>query len=342
MSHYLSLRYIDDESYEFFEGLNHKVHRNSKILQEERIPCKTAQDIDFNIKNIIEEEFVAGKTAILLSGGIDSAILASYLPEGTKAYTMHCVADGAINETAQAKKYCDYYNLDHSIVDISWEDFEKYTPEIIKDANVPVHSIEILLHKAILQAKADGIEYLVVGDSADSTFGGFSKLLSKDWTLFEFMENFVYTKPEKVLKNPVSMIDIYKKYCNGDFFNTQEYIKDEYAKESLTSYLHAFEFGNIDYIAPYTYLKMAEPLDLDKVRSGESKYLLRELFKLKYPHLDIPEKIPMPRATEQWFKDWEGPKREEFLPNCVSGLTGDQKWQVYCLELFLNIFDKGE
>lgn len=38
----------------------------------------------------------------------------------------------------------------------------------------------------------------------------------------------------------------------------------------------------------------------------------------------------------EWFKDWAGPTREEFLPNSTAKLTGDQKWLLWCLEKFLN------
>lgn len=38
----------------------------------------------------------------------------------------------------------------------------------------------------------------------------------------------------------------------------------------------------------------------------------------------------------EWLSKWKGPTREEFLPNCQYGLTGDQKWLVYALELFMN------
>lgn len=48
----------------------------------------------------------------------------------------------------------------------------------------------------------------------------------------------------------------------------------------------------------------------------------------------------MPRATNEWFKNWEGPKRPEFLENCIGPLTGDQRWQVWCLEKYLNMLNE--
>ena len=69
------------------------------------------------------------------------------------------------------------------------------------------------------------------------------------------------------------------------------------------------------------------------------KYLVREIFRRLYPNFVIPPKTPMPRPMNEWLKDWEGPKREEFWPHCTEGMTGDQKWLVWCLEKFLDMCD---
>ena len=69
---------------------------------------------------------------------------------------------------------------------------------------------------------------------------------------------------------------------------------------------------------------------------------IRELFEKLYPDFSVPKKIPMPRAVGQWLKNWNGPTREEFKENCIENLDGNQKWQVYCLEYFLNLIDENE
>ena len=49
----------------------------------------------------------------------------------------------------------------------------------------------------------------------------------------------------------------------------------------------------------------------------------------------------MPRPVEVIFKDWKGPTRPEFKKDIPIGtLTGNQKWQLWCAELFLDIYDK--
>ena len=89
-------------------------------------------------------------------------------------------------------------------------------------------------------------------------------------------------------------------------------------------------------------MKMNIPIDLERIRNGESKYLIRELFAKRYHNAKPAVKLPMPRGVGQWLANWKGPVRDEFIPGCVEGLKGDQKWQLYCLEQFLNLLDSGE
>lgn len=86
---------------------------------------------------------------------------------------------------------------------------------------------------------------------------------------------------------------------------------------------------------------MAEPLDLYRVRNGEPKYLIRELMHSKYPEIPVPNKVPMPRPVDEYFKSWKGPTRLEFKKNLdMRCFTGNQKWQLYCLESFLNMCEQ--
>lgn len=256
-----------------------------------------------------------------------------------KLLRSNVIANGAIDETERARSYCEKFGLEHEIVEMHWNDFEKLTPEILKADGVPFHSIEVQLLKAARIAKSQGIGKFLIGNSADPVFGGMDKLLSKDWTFCEFGERYNFSDPAKILRNHVEVSDIYEPYrLSNDKIDFQKFMLDVYAVESETSYMHAFKIAGVEYLDPYSFMYMKEPLDLHRVRKGMSKYLVRELFKKRFGY-DAPEKIPMPRAMNEWLKDWAGPTRDEFLPHCVNGLTGDQKWQVWCLEKFFDMWE---
>ena len=105
MSSYLAFRYIEKEDVDFFEGLHHK--NMQPIPESERTPVHTADDIDREIQKQMDQ-FSGLKKGILLSGGMDSAIVASYL-SGSDAYTFRFL-DGEFQteELARAEYYADY------------------------------------------------------------------------------------------------------------------------------------------------------------------------------------------------------------------------------------------
>lgn len=337
MSSYLAFRYIEDDNKEFYNNFKHS---NIKpIPDEERILVKTVEDIDVEIAKQMEQ-YNCKKKGILLSGGMDSAIIASYL-RGADAYTFRFMGgDFQREELARAEYYAKYYGLTLHYVDIDWNTVDLYLDTAMKAKCAPVHSIEPQILQAALQAKEDGIEIMFVGESSDLIFGGMDGLLAKDWDFDEFMNRYIFTKPEDVLEEPQSMQYLFERYRDGEKIDFLKFMDDVFSIESSSSYLNAFTVAEMPYCDPYAKLKMADKLDLYRVRNGESKYLIRGLMAKKYPDISVPDKVPMPRPVDIYFKNWEGPTRSEFKKNLnMSLFNGNQKWQMYCLERFLNIFD---
>ena len=181
---------------------------------------------------------------------------------------------------------------------------------------------------------------MVIGDAADYVFGGMDKLYSKDWEYDDFKRRYTYINPKDVLIDPVDMDFAFKKYKIGNNIDFVSLMHNYTDVESYASYENAFHTAGMNYVDPYENMKLGRPLDLIRIRNGESKYLIRELFKSKYPEIPVPEKIPMPRPVDYYFKDWEGPERPEFKKNLdMSKFSGNQKWQLWCLERFLNMID---
>ena len=341
MSSFLTFRYVDNNDIIFKEGLEHELFLEEKY--DNKYDIVDYKDVENALQDIINKE-VDGSTAIFLSGGIDSAIVASFLKPGTKAYTFKCIADGAKDETIFSKKYAEKYGLDLEIIEVTWEDYLKYTPALMKNQNMPIHSIGPQIYKALLRAKEEGINKIITGFGADDLFGGLDKILSKDRTLQEFIDWYTHVDPKKVLKNSVSMEKTFKKYVKPDGIVDAEKVIHEgvLGEEGDTSFINPFKLANMKRIATYTRMNLVNKLDINRIRNGEPKYLLRQVFKDRYPEFDIPNKVPLPRAVDQWLCNWKGPTRNEFKENCITGFNGDQKWLLYSLELFLNINDIDE
>lgn len=316
-------------------------HPQQMKIDFEREGIHSSTELFEVLEKRVEQATHDGKAALALSGGIDSAILARLMPKGSVAYTFKCIVPGVevVDESKTAALYAKECGLDHRIVEIYWEDFEKYVPLLMKNKGAPIHSIEVQIYKAALQAKRDGFQRVIYGESADCIFGGLSNLLSRDWTVGDFIERYSFVLPYKVLREFEIITEPFTRHEKNGYIDVHEFLSTEFLPESLGSYVNASNTADIEFVAPYSRAFMDMPLDYKRVREGENKYLIREIFNRLYPDFKIPPKTPMPRPTNEWLKNWTGPKRQEFWPHCTDNMSGDQKWLVFCLEWFLNLME---
>ena len=334
MNSFLQFRFVFNENKIFKEGLEpNYVKPNPKYKIKNKAEMEQAIE-DYFSKNVDD------KTALMLSSGIDSALLANYMPKGGKAFTLKCLASKpTTDETPEAKKIADFNGLEHEIVEVTWEDYEKYCDTLLKHKRAPFHSIEVQIYKAALRAKEQGYTKLLFGESADCIFGGLDGLLSKDWDFNEFVERYNYVPTKKVLKDANYVLEPYEDCRIGNKADAYKFISTYLYWEAVNSYTNACNAAGIEFLSPFKEMILDTPIDLKRIRNGESKYLIRELFREKYPDFKMNPKIPMPRPMELWLENWSGPKRKEFLPDCIKDLKGDAKWLVFILEKFLNTFN---
>ncbi|MCD8378587.1 MAG: asparagine synthase C-terminal domain-containing protein [Candidatus Gastranaerophilales bacterium] len=314
------------------------------LKDEGTIPVKTSQDLDNTIKIIFNKINKDEKLGIMLSGGIDSAILASYMPEGSIAYTMKSIAENSVNEVERAKRYAKKCNLDLRVVEITWEDMNRISKILMKKSKMPHHSIQPMIYRICEEAHKDGIKTVLCGENADLKFGGFDGLLSKDWSLEDFIERYTFLCPDKILKNPVDDFSEFEKARTDCSIDVHKFLNDHYVKMALHDYILPFKLNNMNIVMPYAYTYLDAPLDLKRVRNGENKYIVRELYNKIYPDIEPEKKLPMPRAVGIWLKDYQlsSAHKDIFKDEDISEYKPDQKWQLYILEMFLDMLENGE
>lgn len=337
MSSFLMLRTISDHSRTFREGIVPRFFEENG----DRTPVKDSFELETILRAEVEKACADGRAALALSGGIDSAILARFMPKGSTAYTFKCVVPGkeVTDETPAAARYARECGLVHRVVEIAWEDMESLAPLLMAHKGAPIHSIEVQICKAAQQAVRDGFTTLIFGESADTNFGGQDGLLSRDWTIPQYMERFACLMPYKALRESEIIAEPFERYSRGGMIDAHEFNRHAYYVESMGSYTNATRCAGAELCAPYSKTFLAVPLDYARIRSGDAKYLVREVFRRLYPGWEIPQKTPMPRPMNEWLRDWKGPERAEFWPRCAEGLTGDQKWLVWALEKYLELID---
>jgi len=334
-SSFLIFRHIIDRNKTFKSGIIPSF--NQPLPPYYLVQSKT--DLEEAIRDYISGIDLS-KTALMLSGGMDSAILAKYMPKGTKAYTFRSNIPGTTDESPFAVEYANMNDLDHEVIDIDWQDFLDTAPRLMRRNGSPIHSITPQIYKAARIAKEAGYEILLFGENADAVFGGLDGLLSQKRNLEEFIARYSYVRPEKVLKNCIDMQGPFEEFLDKDgFIDAHAFIGKHFMNESTQSYVVACEEAGIQFASPYNKMRHYD-LDLDRVKSGESKYLIRELFVDLYNGQKPRKKTPMPRAVDKYLEEWKGPNHPEFKDGIdISQFSGDQKWMIYVLEWFLNMIE---
>lgn len=337
MSSFLAFRYVVNPEMIFEGGVEHIEF--TPISESKKTSCKTIEDIDECIRKCLDGVDLTD-AGILLSGGIDSGILASYMPKGTPAYTVSNPNPAAVAEVERAAKVCRKFGLEHHIIDVTWKEYDDCMDELMRHDGCPVFANEPQVYIVAERMKKDGVHTIIYGDNADMAFGGMDRMLSRDWSFDEWVNRYTFVDPKDVLVSPIDMNDVYETYRVGDNgIDFIKFISEIFAMSSSGAYINAFDYIGMQYVDPYAYMKMAEPLDLNRVRAGDSKYMLRELYREKFPGWEVPEKIAMARAMDVWLKNWKGPIRKEFKRDCMEKMTGEQKFMIYSLERFLNLMD---
>ena len=337
MCSYLMYRYVYDKDLSFTES---KPCRQVD-LNFSRLPVKDKESLYAALKHYVDEACSDGKAALALSGGIDSAILARLVPKGTKAYTFRCVVPGVqvTDETQSANQWAVMNELDHEIIDIKWEDIVPAADKCMLHKGAPIHSIEAQIYIAAKKAASEGKTKFILGENADIIYGGMNGLLAKDWLYNEFVDRYTYVMPYRVLRNPSMPLEPFIEFERDGHIDGHDFINKYFRQEALGTYTNACNTAGISFVGPYSLTYLDAPIDYKRIRSGDTKYIIRELFRELYPGIDLPAKIPMPRPVNEWFAKWDGPKRPEFVPHCTDNMSGDQKWMVWCLERYLNMIE---
>ena len=333
---YLMYRYVYDDSYSFCKDYNIK-NVNINYYRE---PISNSKELKEFIKDKIQDITYKNKAALALSGGIDSIILASFMPKGSTCYTFKCIVPGkkVIDESKRAGYYAKKFDLKHKVIEITFEDVKNSLKNLMQHKGAPIHSIECQIYKAAKVAKNDGFNTLIFGESADIIYGGMNKLLAYDWDYEKFIERYCYILPYKILRDPELLVKPFIEFENKGKIDAYKFINKYFLQESLGSYINSCSCAGIEFYSPYSLTYLKNKIDYDRIRSGDTKYIVREVYRDIFPNEEIPEKIPMPRPVDEWFQNWGGPTHKSFINN-INNLTGDQKWMVWCLEEFLNMLD---
>lgn len=138
--------------------------------------------------------------AVLLSGGIDSALIAAEAAKhhpGIKAYSLG-FADASFDETDKAKQIAKTLGLPHQIIKFE-ENWQEALREYAIDVSDPIADSSILATRLLCREVAKQHKVVLSGDGADELFGGY------ELYRFEAMKT-RYGALFKLLRGPLSLL----------------------------------------------------------------------------------------------------------------------------------------
>ena len=116
---------------------------------------------------------------ILLSGGIDSALVANVasknLPYKLKAFTVGFDSSYSVNELELAHKTARYFGLDHKIVRINSNDFFDIFHKCSAIVEEPLATTSFIPMYYLSKLSSKDVKVVLTGQGADESLGGYSR-----------------------------------------------------------------------------------------------------------------------------------------------------------------------
>jgi asparagine synthase (glutamine-hydrolysing) len=150
---------------------------NNKISEDEAL-----EQYDYLLRKAVKRQLMSDvPISLLLSGGVDSALLAKIAKEESSGdihtYTAGYVdANNNINELDDAEISAKYIGLKNTKVILDENEFLKELPELINYVEEPVGSQSIFpIHFLSKQINKDGFKVALTGQGVDEPWGGYNR-----------------------------------------------------------------------------------------------------------------------------------------------------------------------
>lgn len=286
------------------------------------------------LRAVIQREIAkAERPALMLSGGMDSAIMVPFMPKKSVAYTF-THPQITKDEVSIARDYTEQFGLVHKVIQLDVDQYFDVMPLLMKNKRMPLSPAEPIFHILSLEAAADGHSHIVTGAGSDLKQGGFPSLRKRRtrWS-FERKLNRAYLCPQAILKKGTGIQHVLKEYSKPSFAKVM--IDAQRFLTEVGTEAHAFDnaisSAGIGHIAPLTTVLC--PFDAQRNAQMPKAYI-QEFFKDIYGTLP-PKKLGLQKPS--FALEGYRPERDEFRQDFnYEGLDYNRRYLVYSLERFMN------
>lgn len=261
LSTYLKLRYVP-APHTLFKNI-YKVEtatilcvdvESQAILEEKHfhhIPAKKVnisknealEEYDYLLKNAVKRQLMGDvPISMLLSGGVDSALLAKLITDVSnnklKTYTGgYHIEDDTINELTDAEETAQILGVENEKVMIEESSFIKIFPDLVKNIEEPLGSTSIFpIHFLTNQIQKDGFKVTLTGQGVDEPWGGYRRYNPQKSieTLHNLPIPFLSTVKKKITNDGVRRaINAIEKSERSQRFNESYSLFDDHMLDKL-------------------------------------------------------------------------------------------------------------
>ncbi len=173
-----------------YDLINYQIHLSSFIT-----PVKINKSLSFDaaldqyaqlFEQAVKRQLLADvEVGILLSGGIDSALVAYYAQKYSdkpiKTFTIGFSEDDAADETVDARETARIIGTEHFDVKINSDDFESIFKNCIGIVEEPLATTSIIPMYYLNKLVHEHVKVVLTGQGADEPLGGYTRYQGEIW-----------------------------------------------------------------------------------------------------------------------------------------------------------------
>ena len=176
------IRVVNLDSPSLVSTTKHFAGRLPKVVNGKKEALIESYGVE--LEKAVKRQLLADvEVGILLSGGIDSAVIASLAKRHyngkLKAFTIGFEGDFEEDEIADAKETAEILGLEHYIKKISFTDFLGLIKECSRIVEEPLATTSMIPMYYLAQLAAEKVKVVLTGQGADEPLGGYTRYKSE-------------------------------------------------------------------------------------------------------------------------------------------------------------------
>lgn len=152
-----------------------------KVPQQQAIKFeKAVEDYGYMVEKAVNRQLMSDvEVGILLSGGVDSALVAGIASKNVnykmKAFTVGFESKYAVNEIEWAKETADCFGLEHHVVKMNAENFFEIFAECSRIVEEPLGADSLIPMFYLSKLASKYVKVVLTGQGADEPLGGYNR-----------------------------------------------------------------------------------------------------------------------------------------------------------------------